>query len=80
MEPGASSDKRDDTLFQKLKSKILPAEPDEEIKCGKCSYNAGTVSNLMKHICVREMTTVQKLKQFRSAYQGFKGDGHLRFC
>ena len=58
----ASSEKREDTLFQKLRSKILPAEPDEEFKCGKCGFNARTVSNFMNHICAREMTMVPKKK------------------
>ena len=58
----ASSENSEDTLFQKLRSKIVPAEPDDEFKLGKCGFNAGTVSNFMNHICAREMTIVPKKK------------------
>ena len=58
----ASSEKREATLFVKLRSKILPAEPEDEFKCGKCGFNAGTVSNFMNHICASEMTIAPKQK------------------
>ena len=45
-------------LFQKFKNKIIPNEPKEEFKCGKCGFNAETVSNFMEHICSKEMKTI----------------------
>ena len=44
------SEKKDETLFKRLGNKIVPYEPSEEFKCGKCSFNATTVSNFMNHI------------------------------
>ena len=58
----ASSEKRENTLFQKLGSKILPAETWDKFKCGKCGFNAGTESNFMNHICAKEITIVPKQK------------------
>ena len=49
-----------DNLFQKLKNKIIPNEPKEEFKCGKCGFNAETVSNFMNHICSKEMKIIMR--------------------
>ena len=45
-------------LFQKLKNKIMPNKPNEKFKCGKCGFNADRVSNFMKYICSKKMTTI----------------------
>ena len=50
--------RRADNLFQKLKKIIIPNEPNEEFMCRKCSFDADTVSNFMKNMCSKEMTTI----------------------
>ena len=51
------AERREYNLFQRLKNKIVPIEPNEEFKCGKCNFNADTVSSFLKHMCSKEMTT-----------------------
>ena len=54
------TEKKAETLFQKLKNKIVPLEQSEEFKCEKCNFNATTVSEFLKHTCAKEMTTLVK--------------------
>ena len=54
------AERREENLFQRLKNKIVPIEPNEEFKCGKCNFNADTVSSFLKHMCSKEMTTISR--------------------
>ena len=54
------AEKREENLFQRLKNKIVPIKPNEEFKCGKCNFNANTVSSFLKHMCSKEMTTISR--------------------
>ena len=54
------AERREENLFQRLKNKIVPIEPNEEFKCGKCNFNADTVSSFLKHMCSKEMTTINR--------------------